>query len=149
MINVLVRGLPQFEAIIAKLNIALDSTEILDEAGALLLNRIRTRFLAETDPDGVPWKPSKAAMKRRSGGYKRKGIFYSGTGTLFESGRLFRSIQLWGDGDKSRKISTDVPYAGYHNFGIGQEKRTFMGASEEDTLLCERLVVKRIKEALA
>jgi phage gpG-like protein len=127
------------DAVLSKLELALDSTLILDEAGALLLNRIRTRFLAETSTDGSKWLPSKAAIKRRANG---------GTGTLFQTGRLFRSIQLSGSGADQREISTDVPYAAYHNFGLGQVKREFIGASAEDGLLIERLVMLRVSEAL-
>lgn len=118
---------------------AIKPGQILDEAGALLLSRIRQRFLAEVDPNGKPWFPSNAAIWRKKRGY--------GGGTLFDTGRLFHSIQLHKVGD-DREISTDVPYAPDHNFGIGQVLRPFMGYSAEDVDLMERLIVLRIQQAL-
>ena len=40
----------------------------LDQSAAAILNRLRTTYLAEQDPTGKPWVPSKAAMRRRSSG---------------------------------------------------------------------------------
>lgn len=128
------------EVTLQKILEAFDTTEILDEAGALLLNRIRTRFLAETDPEGHPWEPSKAGIKRRASG---------GSGTLFKTGRLFRSIQLAGTGPNERAIITDVPYASYHNFGLGGlPQRLFMAFSEDDAKLVERLIEVRARRIL-
>lgn len=122
------------------LNNALDVTSILDEAAAVLLNRIRTRFLAETDPEGKPWEPSKAGIKRRANG---------GTGTLFNTGTLFRSIQLHSSGADSRAISTDVPYARKHQLGLdGNKKRVFLGFSQDDAKIVERLLEIRVKKVL-
>lgn len=122
--------------LVNKLDKALDTTEILDEATAIILNRIRQRFLEEKDPEGVPWKASKAALKRRIGG---------GTGTLFNTGRLFRSIQLASSTGNQRFIGSDVPYGRFHNEGIGQEKRVFLGFSTEDAEIAQKLVLKRLK----
>lgn len=124
-----------FDGMAAKLN----PEEILDEAEALLLNRIRTRFLAETGPDGQKWEESLAAKERRKKG---------GTGTLFDTGTLFHSIQAFAAGPNERAIGTDVFYAPYHNNGQGQVKREFMGFSSEDIDLYERLVLLRVQEAL-
>jgi phage virion morphogenesis protein len=122
-----------------KLGMILNSVEILDEAGAVLLNRIRTRFLAETAPDGTKWPESEAARKRRAKG---------GTGTLFNTGRLFHSIQLSGDGEYERRIGTDVTYGVYHNLGTGRlPQRVFLGFSPSDEAVALNLVVKRVKEA--
>jgi phage gpG-like protein len=113
---------------------------ILDEAQAILLNRIRQRFLAETDPDGTPWIPSRAGIKRRAAG---------GPGTLFHTGKLFHSIQLFAVTSEGRSFGTDVPYAGQHNSGTsGMIQRQFMGFSDEDENLMLNLVSKRITEAL-
>jgi hypothetical protein len=57
--------------------------DTLDEVGAMLINRIRTRFLSEQDPDGNPWVPSRAAIRRRQRG---------GTGTLFDTGDCFTAF---------------------------------------------------------
>lgn len=75
----------------------------LDQSAAAVLSHLRAGFLAETDPTGKKWTPSVAGLRRKA----------KGTGqTLFMSGRLFRSIQLYSDG-RTRSISTDVPYAGW------------------------------------
>jgi phage gpG-like protein len=105
----------------------LNNKTILDMAGAFLLNRIRTRYLAEIAPDGQPWVPSQAAIRRRARG---------GTGTLFDTGRLFRSIQLSAESsDDERIISTDVPYA-----TDVHPSWPFMGVSQEDAALLEELL---------
>ena len=59
-----------------------DTEQILDQAAAVLLNRIRTRYQQEVDPEGNAWKPSQRVMK------------YGGN-TLIKTGKLFRSIQLY------------------------------------------------------
>ena len=141
MISASVVGLEALREKLDKLIKAQDTTEILDESQAILLNRIRTRFLAETDPDGVPWPPSKAGVKRRSKG---------GTGTLFRTGKLFHSIQAHTVGPQERAISTDVPYGLFHQFGTATlPKRAFLGFSEEDLSVVEARVVQRVMEALA
>ncbi len=120
--------------------------EIVDEASAILLNRIRTRFLAEEGPDGK-WVPSKAGMKRKAGGYTyRAGRKYTGTGTLFETGTLFHSIQLYRIGEGARAIRTDVPYAQYQQNGA--TPRVFLGFNDEDLSIATGLVLRRVKEAL-
>lgn len=126
---------------IQKLKLALDTTEILDEGAALLLNRIRERFLAQTDPNGEAWIPSRASIRRKATG--------QGGGTLYDSGRLFHSIQLFSIGANERAIGTDVPYAVDHNTGInGQLKREFLGFGKGDGAVVQQLVLKRISEAL-
>lgn len=125
-------------------------TKILDDGLAIFLNRIRARFLREVDPEGTPWKKSAAGIKRRSGGFtyrnKRK---YTGTGTLFETGTLFHSIQAFQTGDAtSRGIKTDVPYAKYLQTGENQGPWVFLGFGAEDLTIFEKLIVKRLSEAV-
>lgn len=137
------------EGVLKGLMAALDPTEILDEAQAVLLNRIRTRFLSGIGPDG-PWVPSKAGMKRKGGGYTyRGGKKYTATGTLFETGTLFHSIQAHTGGGDSLVISSDVPHGRYHQFGSGDGKRVFLGFNDEDIDLVVRLIRNRIGKALA
>lgn len=120
--------------------------EAVDEASAILLNRIRTRFLAEEGPDGR-WTPSKAGIKRKAGGYTyRNGRKYTGTGTLFETGTLFHSIQLYRIGVGERAIRTDVPYAKYQQ--NGNTPRVFLGFNEDDISIATGLVLRRVKDAL-
>ncbi len=123
----------------------LDTNRILDKAGASLLHRIRTRFLAELDPDNVPWIPSKAGLRRRARG---------STGTLFKTGNLFHSIQLHTVGDLERKISTDVWYARHHQDGTGGHlMRKFLGFNDEDqtvfTAIVQNELVTLVKEEMA
>lgn len=140
MLSVEINGLKDLTDTLSTLERALDITFILDESGAVLLNRIRSRFLAQIDPDGMPWPMSQAAKRRKVTG--------RGGGTLFDTGRLFHSIQLHKTGDNSRSISTDVPYAKEHNLGTkGQIQRVFLGFNDEDADLVSQLIMKRITEA--
>ena len=114
---------------------ALNNKTILDMAGAFILNRIRTRYLAEQAPDGTPWIPSHAAIRRRAKG---------GTGTLFDTGRLFRSIQLSAESsDSERIISTDVPYA-----KDVHPRWPFMGVNADDSDLLEQLLKREADRIL-
>lgn len=141
MLRVTVQGQAGLIANLRKLEQALDVTHILDESGALLLARIRQRFLAQEDPDGNKWPVSFAAMRRSNTG--------RGGGTLFDTGRLFHSIQLHKSGFDSRAISTDVPYAAKHNLGQdGMVKRVFLGFGETDAEMVNALIIKRIRSVL-
>lgn len=123
---------------------ALDPDEIADEATAVILNRIRTRFLAESGPDG-PFKPSKAGLLRKAGGYTtRNGKRYTGTGTLFETGTLFHSIQAVRLEEGARSIMTDVPYARYAE---ADGVRKFLGFNAEDESVVKALIRLRLEKA--
>lgn len=130
-----------------RLRAALDNQDILDEAGAFFLGRVRTRYLSEVAPNGNPWAPSKAAIDRRLGG---------GSGTLFDTGRLFHSIQLSAESSNDlRVISTDVPYAPFLHFGFIHWKSKqqvgpwpFMGLSAEDADIFSRLLKLRVEKAI-
>lgn len=96
--------------------------ESLDKSAASILNSLRRTFLAEQDPSGQAWVPSAAGRKRRAKG---------GTGTLFDTGRLFRSIQLSSSTPGERVISTDVPYgpglqSGLTEYGLRLPPRPFL-----------------------
>lgn len=139
-----VSGVEQLELRLKALNDPSFGEKVLDEGLALLLNRIRTRFLAEEGPDGA-WKQSMAGLKRKSGGYTyRKGRRYTGTGTLFETGNLFHSIQAAASSLGVRSIKTDIPYA----TALQDAGWVFMGFSDQDAFLMERLVIRRIEEYL-
>jgi len=114
--------------------------EAVTESTALLLNRTRTRFLDQVSPDGVAWDPSFAAFKRSFSG--------RGGGTLFDTGTLFHSIQLFSVSPLEGAIGTDVPYAKSHQLGIGQERREFLGFSAADSDLALKVFFKKISEAL-
>lgn len=114
--------------------------EGVSEAGALILNRIRKRFLAQESPDGVPWEPSFAAFRRSFTG--------RGGGTLFDTGTLFQSIQLFSISPLEKAIATDVPYAPQHQYGTGKlPVREFLGFSDDDFLLAQAVLLKKINEA--
>lgn len=137
MLNITIKGQDELERKLTLLTDALDTRAILDEAGAVLFQRIKRRFLDQEDPDGIAWIPS-AASRKRSGG-----------GTLYDTGRLFQSLQLYADGENSRAIGTNVPYAPIHNFGNSRlPRRQFLGFGDEDATVVERLIIKRITEAL-
>ena len=137
-LSIKVPSTTSFDQLLRTLDVELDTERLEDEASAILLNRIRTNFLAERDPEGNPWKPSKAGIARRAKG---------GTGTLYKTGTLFRSIQLSAVGG-NRSIGTDVPYAEKHQLGIGVEKRVFLGVTQSDAELYEKFLIKRIRKAL-
>lgn len=142
MISFEVSGQNEVAATLSKLGDQLDPEGILDEAVAILLNRIRQRFLAEVDPDGRPWIPSLASRIRKATG--------RGGGTLFDTGRLFHSIQEYKDSPETRYIGTNVPYAEKHQLGLnGMVRRQFIGASVEDEDLMVRLVEERVRRALS
>ncbi len=130
---------------------AVDADDILDTASAIILDRTRTRFLKETNPDGSMWPQTKSAAIRRAGGYTfakggpyAPGGWKTGTGSLFSSGNLFHSIQLVRRDEMTRAIQTDVPYAIKY-----QDKRgyTIIGASDADLTLVSAAIVRRIERA--
>lgn len=132
-------------------NVEAVGQDAISEAGGVLLNRIRKRFLAQVDPEGKPWEPSYAAFLRsfgigKSGKKLKRG---SGGGTLFDTGTLFHSIQLYSVSPLEQSIATDVYYAPYHNEGTGTlPKREFLGFSEEDHLLAANVFMQKITQAM-
>lgn len=112
----------------------------LDQSVAAILNRLRTTYLAEQDPSGTPWIPSEAGKKRRAKG---------GTGTLFDTGQLFRSIQLVPGATRgSRTITSDVSYGSFHQEGRGQEKREFLSFTPEHEQLAVSIFERKILDLL-
>lgn len=110
-----------------------DVERVLDQASAVLLNRIRTRFQQEVDPEGRAWVPSQRALKE-------------GGNTLIKTGRLFRSIQLYNSPAGMRLIGTDVFYAPYMHFGNkvkGNPARMFMAFNDDDLTLVENMILAR------
>ena len=135
-----IKGIPGVQSFLLSVESALLGEELLDEVGALLLARNRQRFLDEVDPDGVPWIPSRAGEERRARG---------DTGTLFDTGRLFHSIQLVNTGTNSRAIQTDVPYAEKHQRGLeGMIQRVFLGFGDSDLEAVNLFLGTRISELL-
>ena len=123
---------------------------ILDQAASNALHRIQYRFLHEQrGAHGEVWKQSDAAKRRLSGKDKK----LKGGDTLFRYGDLFRSIQVFEDGDEaSRSIGTDLTsgrrkgdkpgllYGLFHQFGKGDMYRPFLGLNQEDKSDLDRLI---------
>lgn len=131
-----IKGFEDIQRRLLRLETSLQANLILDESAALIFNLVRTRFTHNVNPDLQAWPTSKAAQKR-------------GTITLYDTGRLFRSLQLFSSGPNTRSIGTDVPYAIYHNEGTARlPKREFLGFGGEDISLAARVVARRVQEAL-
>lgn len=115
----------------------IDIDDIADDMAAVILGRIRKRYLNQVDPDGIPWKPSFASYVRRQEG--------RGGGTLYDTGRLFMSIQAVKRGAGIRGIQTDVGYGIDHHFGQnGQLQRRFLDTNEDDMQFITDSVIKRV-----
>lgn len=107
----------------------LTTSKVLDQVDAMLFNRTRTRFLAQQTPDGETWEPSQAALAENRQ-------------TLFDTGNLFHSIQLYRISESKSMQGTDVPYAKEHNEGTdGQLQRQFLGFGQEDEELAHAYVL--------
>ncbi len=150
----------------AFINLMTDMAEIdidlmVDQIAAVLLSRTRQRFRDQVDPDGSPWTPSAAAALRASGvatGTDRSPGGFLGGFTLFESGALFNSIQLFNPGTPGvRSIGTDVNYGLFHQLGFrnartGRQEpaRPFLGFGAEDVqvaaIIGQRIVEDAIKQ---
>jgi len=144
-----VAGFDELAKILSGENITAAAVEAVDESSALIFNRIKRNFLAQVDPEGRHWEPSYAAFRRSFGigsdGRKRR----SGGGTLFDTGTLFHSIQLFSVDPLERAIGTDVSYAPFHNFGtVNLPKREFLGFGQEDYDIALRVFLKKIESAL-
>lgn len=138
----------QLTAILQTVAEVLEPEKVVDEAATIILNHTRQRYLQEVNPDGKAWIPSKAATKRRRAG---------GTGTLFETGTLWRSIQLAAEhGENERVIEAGAysekgtEYGQFHNFGVPGlfPVRQFMGVPESDIELFEARMMQKVAEAL-
>jgi hypothetical protein len=142
MILFTIQGQQKLQNIISKIPSSFNTTPVLDEAAAVLYNRMRTRFLQQVDPSGTPWLPSFAAIR-------------ANRNTLFKTGKLFRSLQLYADGPDSRAIGSNVtntkgfPYGMGLQYGWGKlPPRVFLGFSvSQDVPYVVQLVQKRLESA--
>jgi phage gpG-like protein len=137
-----IQGLDKLGSIADQLVNPLVFERVLDEGAGVLFNRTRTRFLEAIDPDGVAWPVSGAAQERESRG--------RGGATLYDTGKLFESLQLYpGEQPGEREIGTDVPYGIFHQYGTGRLPiRMFLGFGEEDRQYMEALVIYRMSQVL-
>lgn len=125
----------------AQLGAELQTTgeEAITEATAILLSRIRARFLSATDADGTAWPVSYAAKHRAKSGRGGK--------TLFDTGNLFHSIQLYSVSPTERSIGTDLDYGAKHQLGLeGNPVREFLGFNEEDADITLRVLEDLFQE---
>lgn len=145
MIDLDLTGFAEVEKSIIGMNVDLASHEAVIEAGAVLLNRLRSRFLRQVDPNGIAWEPSYAAFLRSFGLGGHGGR--SGGGTLFDTGNLFHSIQLYSVSPFEESIATDVYYGVFHNEGTATlPKREFMGFGDEDEEVALRVLLQKLEE---
>lgn len=132
-----------------KLAPIVDIEDTLDQAGAVLINRIRARFLAERDPNGQKWEPSLAGALRKARG---------GPGTLFDTGTLFHSIHVYDRGTQARTITVDPAarnkktgdrVADYAKKLQNQSpRRIFLGFSTDDADIVEKIFLERLDDSL-
>lgn len=123
-----------------------DTDQILSDASALILNRIRQRYQRGVDPEGRPWAPLSPDYRRRklAAGFSDN--------TLIRTGDLFRSIQAIRDSSNQYRIGTTVRYAPYHQLGVPARnlpKREFLGVNNEDIQLITRLAAQRVARAIS
>lgn len=142
LINVTVEGIVKMERLAVALEPDDNIQAILDEGCAVVFNHMRTRFLQQVNPDGTPWPPSKAAQRRARLG--------RGGGTLFRTGKLWRSLQLSVEDANTRSIGTDVDYAKFHQFGtIHLPQRIIIGFGPDDVQAMEEAVIHRLATVLS
>lgn len=147
--------------VLIALDAAMDVDEIVQDAATIILNNTRNRFLLEQDPSGHKWPASQAAKDRRSALDKNQ---RGGTGTLFDTGALWRSIQqpaqsgaqgnLFGDFAEAvitagALNSKGVEYGHFHQEGTKHlPQRRFMGVNKGDQELFEGRLLQRAAQAL-
>jgi len=119
---------------------AKDLRPVFKDARLLIMESTQRNFMAGGRPER--WEPlSEATLKRRGKGAR----------PLRDTGLLMNSIGIPGaDGISVLKplelrVGTNVPYARYHQHGIGVPKREFMLLLPED----EEKIVKAILDHIA
>ncbi len=158
LITVEVRGVEDFINLMTDLE-DLDLDLMVDQIAAVLLARTRQRFRDQVTPDGAPWQPSEAAAKRLGGeatGTDRRPGGFLGGFTLFESGALFNSLQLFNPGAPGqRSIGTDINYGLFHQFGFrnartGRQEpaRPFLGFGAEDVSIAGTVALRLVEDAI-
>ena len=126
----------------------LDTQDILDQSAAVILDHIRFRFLhTQTDAQGNAWPESQAAKDRRKSG--RDGT------TLFDTGKLFRSIQEYSIDENTRAIGANaenaqgVQYGKFAQYGtIHMPKREFLGFGDTELQIIANFVHQKIEGIL-
>lgn len=143
MIEIRVRalGAQELSTYMANLPALLEKTAdvALQEASAAILNKLRLSYRQETTPSGVKWPPSRAGLRHKA----------RGTGqTMFDTGDLWRSIQLYKTKERERLIGTDVPYATKHQGPNAIVERTFLEITQAHLDMAKKIFEHRLKVAL-
>ena len=118
-----------------------DMRPMFDEIGGLIETATLLRFERGESPEGVPWKPSRRALRQ-------------GGKTLVDTGRLRDSITRQATRD-SVVVGTNVIYAAIHQFGgktgrglaVDMPARPYLGVSEDDRRGINEIAADFIEEA--
>lgn len=120
----------------------------------LLESRIRARFAQGVAPDGTPWPGLMETTIARKGrkGSRNKDKLLQDTGRLFASLKIIQGGNvglLAGATGAGVRIGISDPiaaeYGRLHNYGLGQEKRRFIGLSTLDVVAVSGYLRRRLK----
>jgi phage gpG-like protein len=124
------------------------------ELERLLLSRVRARFEQGVSPDGTPWPglmESTVASKKRHG-FRRPEAPLQATGRLLQSIQIIHGSNeglLAGNTGAGFRIGISdkiaAVYGRLHNYGIGQERRQFIGLGRLDVVAVSGLLRRRLK----
>lgn len=120
----------------------------------LLIQRVRARFKQGVSPDGTPWAgllESTIESKTRHGFAKPRELLQA-TGRLLAALKVIQGSNagvLTGNTGLGFRIGVADPvaaqYGRLHNYGIGQEKRQFIGLSRLDVVAVSSLLRRNLK----
>lgn len=122
------------ERMLGRIEHATDPDIIAELVADPLLQFNLERFLNESGPDG-PWPPSARGERRKAGIPTKSSVtggYYAGTGTLFESGTLFDSIDVAQFGTTVELYFT-AAHGVVHHLGLhGNPQRKIIGFTDSD-----------------
>jgi phage gpG-like protein len=137
MASVITVNLNEVEQLAQKLNsFALTPAKaksLLKGLGMTVEEQTKSRFDAETDPDGNKWRElTEAYAKQKREGTKKKGAKKktggSSGGILTFGGYLKNSVEFQLEGDEAVLIGSPMEYADYHqNAKKESRRRKFLG----------------------
>lgn len=124
------------------------------ELAALINKRVKARFMQGVSPDGTPWPglDTKTVERKTRAGVKKP------TQLLYATGRLYNSIKII-QGSNAGLLTTNTgigvrvgvsdPFAAmygrFHNYGIGQEERQFIGLGRLDLVAVKGMLARKLK----
>jgi phage virion morphogenesis protein len=120
-----------------------DTRPLLQKIGDHLVASSKARIrTTKTSPDGTPWEPWAQSTREA-----RTKAGTAGSGLLYETGTLFRSIQATITRNRA-SVETSVPYAIYLQQGTpNMPARPFLGISESDQVAIRRFVELHLQKA--